>query len=37
MEFKSRVYKNKIKIPMKIINELGVKNGDIISVDLLEE
>ena len=34
MNFKAKIFKNKIKVPSNIINEIGLENGDLIDIDI---
>jgi antitoxin component of MazEF toxin-antitoxin module len=34
MQFKAKFFKNKIKLPSNVVNELGLENGNLVEVDL---
>jgi hypothetical protein len=34
MEFQAKLFKNKIKVPSNVVNELGLENGNLVDVDM---
>jgi hypothetical protein len=34
MQFRTRFFKDKLKVPRDVVNDIDLKNGDLVDIDL---